>query len=68
MGGEEAQEGGEGGGGGEVPEGVEEDDVGVWGWAGGEVVVRGVFDPADAGTEVGGGELGLGLADCDGGA
>ena len=27
-----------------------------------------VFDPADTGAEIGSGELGLRLADCDGGA
>ena len=33
-----------------------------------EVVLWRVLDPADTGTEMGGGELGLRLADCDGGA
>ena len=31
-----------------------------------EVVLWRVLDPADTRTEMGGGELGLGLADCDG--
>ena len=58
-------------GGRKVPEGVEEDDVCVWfvrRWDGGEVMFWGVFDPGDTRAETGGGELGLGLADCDGGA
>ncbi len=71
MGGEEAQEGGKGGGRRKVPEGVEEDDVCIRSLGRrdrGEVVFWGVFDPADARTQMGGGEMGLGLADCDGGA
>lgn len=71
MGGEETQEGGKGRGRGEVPKGVEEDDVGVRLLGGRdcrEVVLRRVMDPADTGTEMRGGKLGLRLADCDGGA
>ena len=58
MGEEEAEEGRKGGGRREVPEGVEEDDMCVrllGGRNGGEKVFRAVLDPADAGTQVGGG-------------